>query len=322
LAAATSASDNDTDERRWVLQFAAEGKRIELAAGDEKTVQQWADAIASACDDLRTRASTDSSMASSHPRFDMGSDGSLSMSSKLRLHHAAEDAAAATSGDDGSDGRAATEPRVLREGWLHRKGETIMFGSAYKKKWAVLDTMLLRFYDSEKDARKSGAVPVATIALAFASVKVAADKKSGESKYHFDLYSGQKRHELYAETEVSRNEWTEAIQSVASALITAAAAGGDKRDPVFGVPLALVMDGQRDTHGSLAIPYACIGCCRRSSRTTAPRPSAFSASSPTRRRWRSIGWRLRSTASRRSRPTRTSPRRCSRRTSPSCRRRC
>lgn len=256
LAAATSASDNDTDERRWVLQFAAEGKRIELAAADEKTVQQWADAIASACDDLRTRASTDSSMASSHPRFDMGSDGSLSMSSKLRLHHAAEDAAAATSGDDGSDGRAASEPRVLREGWLHRKGETIMFGSAYKKKWAVLDTMLLRFYDSEKDTRKSGAVPVATIALAFASVKVAADKKSGESKYHFDLYSGQKRHELYAETEVSRAEWTEAIQSVASALITAAAAGGDKRDPVFGVPLALVMDGQRDTHGSLAIPYA------------------------------------------------------------------
>jgi hypothetical protein len=251
----TTTNNDDEGDRRWVLLFAAEGKRIELAAADEKTVQQWADAIASACDDLRTRSASDS-VAATH-RFDKAADGSLSMSSRLRLHH--DDAATSgTSGanDDGGDGRSSSEPRVLREGWLHRKGETIMFGSAYKKKWAVLDTMLLRFYDSEKDARKSGAIPMATIQLAFASVKLATDKKSGESKYHFDIYSGQKRHELYAETEASRSEWRDAIQDVASALITAAAAGGDKRDPVFGVPLALVMDEQRDTHGSLAIPYA------------------------------------------------------------------
>jgi hypothetical protein len=155
----------------------------------------------------------------------------------------------------GGNGSSGSGVRAVREGWLCRKGES-MFGGAYKKKWAVLDATSLRFFESEKDMRKSGAATRDAIPLGFASVKIASDKRSGEAKYHFDVYSGQKRHEFYADTEQARNEWHDAINGVCSSLMLAAAAGGDKRDPVFGVPLALVLDGQRDTHAELTIPYA------------------------------------------------------------------
>ena len=45
------------------------------------------------------------------------------------------------------------------------------------------------------------------IALAFASVKVPVNKKSSDSKHHLDLYAGQKRLELYVESESLRTQW-------------------------------------------------------------------------------------------------------------------